>query len=121
MFQTFDTPSTPDQGPARLALLHKWMADEHLDGYLIPRADRHQGEYVAPCDDRLAWLTGFTGSAGFAAILCDHAGVFVDGRYRVQVRNQVADVFTPVPWPDIGLAQWLRKHANPTATIGYDP
>ncbi len=121
MFQTFDATTTPDQGPPRLAALRDWMATVAVDGFLVPRADKHQGEYVAPCDDRLAWLTGFTGSAGFACVLCDHAGVFVDGRYRLQVRDQVADVFTPVHWPETGLSDWLKDHAIPTAKIGFDP
>ncbi len=60
-----------------------------LDGFLVPRADAHQNEYVAPCEERLAWLTGFTGSAGFAIVLRDKAALFVDGRYTVQAREQV--------------------------------
>ncbi len=82
--------------------------------FVVPRADAHQGEYVAPCDERLAWLTGFTGSAGFAAITQDVAGVFIDGRYRVQVKSQVADEFTPVHWPEIKLGPWLVKYSEKT-------
>ena len=63
MFQSFDTTSTPEHGAARLANLRAQMQDAQLDGFIIPRADAHQGEYVAPRDQRLAWLTGFTGSA----------------------------------------------------------
>ncbi|MGB1235632.1 MAG: aminopeptidase P family N-terminal domain-containing protein, partial [Planktomarina sp.] len=121
MIQTFTATTNPDQGPPRLAALRDWMATEALDGFLVPRSDKHQGEYVADCDDRLAWLTGFTGSAGFACILCDHAGVFIDGRYRLQVLDQVADVFTPVHWPEISLTDWLLDSAIPTAVIGFDP
>ena len=95
MFQTFDVTSSPETGPVRLAALRAQMAEVGVDGFLVPRADRFQGEYVAPCDERLAWLTGFTGSAGFACILPEIAGVFIDGRYRVQIQSQVADVFTP--------------------------
>ena len=69
MFQTFQDTASPEQGPPRLAALREAMASEGLAGFLVPRADAHQGEYVAPCDDRLAWLTGFTGSAGLAVIL----------------------------------------------------
>ncbi|KGM86628.1 Creatinase/Prolidase N-terminal domain protein [Roseovarius mucosus DSM 17069] len=87
MFQSFTQPAHPDQGPPRLAHLRRAMAEAGLAGWLVPRADAHQGEYVAPCDDRLAWLTGFTGSAGFCAVLPDVAGVFTDGRYHVQVRG----------------------------------
>ncbi|KNG92523.1 aminopeptidase P family protein [Pseudaestuariivita atlantica] len=120
MFQTFSSSASPDQGPPRLAALRGAMEAAGLDGFLVPKADRHQGEYVAPCDERLTWLTGFTGSAGFACVLKDVAGVFVDGRYRVQVRAQVADVFTPVDWPEVGLADWLKAQ-NATGKLGYDP
>ena len=74
--------------PARIALLQKRMKALGLDGYIVPRYDAHQGEYVADHDARLAWLTGFTGSAGMALITADLAAMFVDGRYTVQVRNQ---------------------------------
>ena len=105
----------------QLAALRGAMATEGLDGFLVPRADAHQGEYVAPRDERLAWLTGFTGSAGFAAVLPAIAGVFVDGRYRLQVRSQCADVFTPVDWPEVKLADWLKDEAPAGARIGFDP
>lgn len=121
MFQDFNATSTPEQGPPRLAALRQELVAEGLDGFLVPRADAHQGEYVAARDDRLAWLTGFTGSAGFCAALTDMAGVFVDGRYRVQVKQQVADVFTPVDWPETQLGPWLRSHAAAGAKIGFDP
>ncbi|MCP3972629.1 MAG: aminopeptidase P family protein [Rhodobacteraceae bacterium] len=121
MFQTFDPTTTPDQGPPRLAALRAEMAREDLDGFLIPRADAHQGEYVAPRDDRLAWLTGFTGSAGFCTVLPDIAGVFVDGRYRVQVKAQVASDFTPVNWPETKLGDWLVQQLPDGGTVGLDP
>ena len=97
------------------------MQTEGLDGYLVPRADVHQGEYVADRDARLTWLTGFTGSAGFAAILKDQAGIFVDGRYRTQVRAEVAPAFTPVSWPETRLASWLKDQCPKGGRIGYDP
>lgn len=121
MFQSFDATARPEQGPPRLARLRAAMAEAGLDGFLVPRADAHQGEYVAPRDERLAWLTGFTGSAGFAAVLADVAGVFVDGRYRVQVRQQVAGDFTPVNWPETKLADWLKEQLPEGGTIGFDP
>jgi len=97
------------------------MQAEELDGFLVPRADAHQGEYVADCDARLAWLTGFSGSTGFAAILADKAGVFVDGRYRSQVKDQVDLAhFTPVDWPEITLADWLIEALPRGGKIGYD-
>jgi len=120
MFQTFEVTSSPAAGPARLAQLRAVMTQQEVDGFIVPRADRFQGEYVAACDDRLAWLTGFTGSAGFAVVLADVAGVFIDGRYRVQVRDQVAEVFTPVHWPETQLADWVRAQTG-VMRLAYDP
>jgi Xaa-Pro aminopeptidase len=121
MFQNFTTSTRPEQGPARLDLLRAELTSEGLDGFLVPRADAHQGEYVAPCDERLSWLTGFTGSAGFCVALRDVAGVFIDGRYRTQVKAQVADVYTPVPWPDVTLVQWLIDQLPNGGQVGFDP
>ncbi|MEO0389652.1 MAG: aminopeptidase P family N-terminal domain-containing protein, partial [Pseudomonadota bacterium] len=121
MFQSFEVTARPDQGPPRLAALRKVMSARGLDGFLVPRADAHQGEYVSARDERLAWLTGFTGSAGFAAVLRDVAGVFIDGRYRTQVKAQVADTFTPVPWPEVGLADWLLEQLPKGGVVGFDP
>lgn len=121
MFQTFEVTARPEQGPPRLAALRREMSANGLAGFLVPRADVHQGEYVAPRDERLAWLTGFTGSAGFCAVLGEKAGVFIDGRYRTQVKSQVAADFTPVPWPEVGLADWLKAELPAGARVGFDP
>ncbi|NOD74762.1 MULTISPECIES: aminopeptidase P family protein [unclassified Ruegeria] len=121
MFQSFQVTARPEQGPPRLTALRAEMAQAGLDGFLIPRADAHQGEYVAPRDERLAWLTGFTGSAGFCAALPDVAGVFIDGRYRTQVKAQVADDFTPVPWPEVSLSAWLKEQLPNGGKVGFDP
>ncbi|MEX0320442.1 MAG: aminopeptidase P family protein [Ruegeria sp.] len=121
MFQSFEVTARPEQGPPRLAALREEMAREGVDGFLIPRADAHQGEYVAPRDERLAWLTGFTGSAGVCVALADVAGVFIDGRYRTQVKAQVADIYTPVPWPDVSLSQWLKEQLPEGGRVGFDP
>lgn len=121
MFQTFEVTARPEQGPPRLAALRAEMAHDGLDGFLVPRADAHQGEYVAGHDARLAWLTGFTGSAGFCVALKDIAGVFIDGRYRTQVKSEVADVYTPVPWPDIRMAEWLKEKLPHGGKVGFDP
>ena len=121
MFQTFDIPSDRSQGPRRLAQLRDVLRAEALDGFLVPRADAHQGEYVAAKDARLAWLTGFTGSAGFCAALMDCAGVFVDGRYRVQVKQQVDGCFSPVNWPETDLSDWLLAQLPQGGKIGFDP
>lgn len=121
MFQSFDVTARPEQGPPRLLALRAELAQEGLNGFLVPRADAHQGEYVAPRDERLSWLTGFTGSAGFCAVLENCAGVFIDGRYRTQVKRQVADLFTPVPWPEVGLGSWLKEQLPQGGKIGFDP
>ena len=122
MFQTFDTVAEPEAGPARLAALREELAREGLGGVLVPRADAHQGEYVADCDARLGWLTGFTGSAGICVALGDVAGIFVDGRYRAQVRRQVdLDHFTPVDWPETLPGDWLAEQLPKGGKVGYDP
>lgn len=122
MFQSFDSPTSPETGSARLKSLRDVLETEGLDGFLIPRADAHQGEYVVARDKRLAWLTGFTGSAGFCAALCDQAAVFIDGRYTLQVRNQVnLDHFTPIAWPDTKLADWLTEALPKGGKVGFDP
>ncbi len=122
MFQTFTKISNPADGPPRLAALRAELKSAGLDGFLIPRADAHQGEYVAPHDARLAWLTGFTGSAGFCIALAECAGVFVDGRYRVQVKEQVAsDHFSPVDWPEVKPWDWLKEALPRGGKIGFDP
>ncbi len=98
------------------------MAKARLDAYIVPRADRHQGEYVAACDERLAWLTGFTGSAGTAVIAADAAALFVDGRYHLQARDQIAGtgVEPERAGPDT-IVQWLVKHLPEQARVGVDP
>ncbi|WP_417628590.1 aminopeptidase P family protein [Pararhodobacter aggregans] len=122
MFQSFTASTRPSDGPPRLAALRAELAVRGLTGFLVPRSDAHQGEYVSPHDERLSWLTGFTGSAGFCIVLPQIAGVFIDGRYTLQVRDQVAlDVFTPVDWPATLPGDWLRTHAPPGAVIGFDP
>ncbi|MEM9582724.1 MAG: aminopeptidase P family protein [Pseudomonadota bacterium] len=121
MFQTFDASSSPEQGPPRLKKLRERLGDEGYDGFIVPRADAYQGEYVADCDARLAWLTGFTGSAGFCIVLKDIAGVFVDGRYRTQVKAQVnTGHFTPVNWPETKPAAWIKEQTQ-SAKIAFDP
>jgi Xaa-Pro aminopeptidase len=121
MFQSFETTSDPSAGPGRLARLRDHLRAEGLAGFLVPRADVHQGEYVAARDERLQWLTGFTGSAGFAVVLPEVAGVFIDGRYRVQVKQQVdLAAYTPVPWPEVKPGPWIAEHLA-EGVVGFDP
>ena len=122
MFQTYDSQSNPAAHPPRLDALRRELAGRDLDGFLVPRADAHQGEYVAARDARLAWLTGFTGSAGFCIVTPDRAGVFIDGRYRVQVKAEVDPAaFAPVPWPEVRPSAWLAEALPEGGRIGYDP
>ena len=121
MFQSFEATTSPEQGPPRLAALRGAMTGDTLDAYLVPRADAHQGEYVAPCDDRLAWLTGFTGSAGFAIVTCEKAALFVDGRYTLQGRSQTAEVFDIVSYPATQAGPWLAETLWDGARVGFDP
>jgi len=120
--QTFAVTARPDQGPPRLARLRAALERAGLAGFLVPRADAHQGEYVAPRDDRLAWLTGFTGSAGLAVVLADAAGLFVDGRYRVQARAETAAAaFSVLDWPQVRPGAWIAAALPEGGRIGYDP
>ena len=122
MFQGFDAATAPSDGPPRLARLRTALNQSGLDGFLVPRTDAHQGEYVAPSDERLSWLTGFTGSAGFCAVLPHIAAVFIDGRYTVQVRSQIDTAhFTPVPWPATQLGAWLVENMPNGGFVGFDP
>ncbi len=120
-FQTFDVTTNPANGAPRVAKLRAKLAELGLDGFLVPRADEHQGEYVPPSAQRLAWLTGFTGSAGAALVLKDRAFVFVDGRYELQVRAQTdAEVFSYESLVATPPAVWLGEHGK-GLTIGFDP
>lgn len=122
MFQGFDDPAGGGDHAARLAALRAQLREAGLDGFIVPRADAHQGEYVADADARLAWLTGFTGSAGFAIVTADRAAVFVDGRYRVQVRAQLDLAhFTPVAWPETRPSAWLAEALPEGGRVGFDP
>lgn len=121
-WQEFSAPSDPAASGPRVAALRALMAAQGLDAVIVPRADAWQGEYVADADARLRWLTGFSGSAGFAIVTAAQAGVFVDGRYRVQVRAEVDPaLFTPVPWPETTASAWLKQALPSGGALGYDP
>jgi Xaa-Pro aminopeptidase len=113
--------SLADHG-ARLALLRAELERRELDGFLVPHADEHQGEYLPPRSHRLAWLTGFTGSAGLAVVLSDGAVIFVDGRYTLQVRDQVDEaLFQRRHLIDQPPNSWLAEHLTDGLRLGYDP
>ncbi len=122
MFQSYDLPDHSAHAAARLARLRDALRAQNLDGFLIPRADAHQGENVAPCDERLTWLTGFSGSAGLCAALMHRAALFVDGRYTLQARAQAdASAFEIASLIDRGPETWLVEALHPGATLGLDP
>ncbi|HTW71139.1 MAG TPA: M24B family metallopeptidase, partial [Acetobacteraceae bacterium] len=105
-----------------LSALRDELARQKLHGFIVPRADEHLGEYVPASAERLAWLTGFTGSAGLAVVLADRAAVFTDGRYVLQLAAQT----DPALWERRHITEepppkWLAEHAGPGARIGYDP
>ncbi|UAK26772.1 aminopeptidase P family protein [Sphingomonas nostoxanthinifaciens] len=106
----------------RLAALRAELSRRSLDGFVVPLTDEHMSEYVGAYAQRLAWLTGFEGSAGTAAVLADAAAIFVDGRYTLQVRAQVsADDWSYQSVPQTNVASWLAEHVGDGARIGYDP
>jgi Xaa-Pro aminopeptidase len=120
-FQSFDDPQPAQTGP-RLRALRTELARRGLSGLILPRADRHQNEYVPRSEERLAWLTGFTGSAGTTIVLGDKAALFVDGRYTLAARSQVdTSVFTIVPIADTSPERWLEQNLPADAKLGYDP
>lgn len=106
----------------RLAALRAQLAADGLDGFVIPLTDEHMSEYVGGYAQRLGWLTGFGGSAGTAVVLADRAAIFTDGRYTIQVREQVDGAhWAYEPVPQTSPAAWLAKHAPEGGRIGYDP
>ena len=122
MFQSFDDVSEKHLSAARVAQLREELARRGLDGFIIPRQDEFQGEYVAPYAERLRWLTGFAGSWGMAVLMKDRGAIFVDGRYTIQVRQQVdTGLFTPHHLVEEPPAEWLEKELRPGEVLGYDP
>lgn len=107
---------------ARLASLRLELQSRGIDGFIVPRADEHQGEYVPKRAERLSWLTGFEGSAGCAVVLVDRAAIFVDGRYTLQVRDQVdCEAFEPQHLIDHPPHKWLGENLRAGQVFGYDP
>ncbi|WP_332066042.1 aminopeptidase P family protein [Bartonella sp. CB189] len=121
MYQSFEAKTNPTYAAERISSLRKELNRLGLDGFLVPRADEHQGEYVPPHAQRLSWLTGFTGSAGIALILKNKAIIFTDGRYKLQVRQQtdphIFDYEDLVTCPP---SKWLEQNKE-KLSIGFDP
>jgi Xaa-Pro aminopeptidase len=116
-----DTRSASLSTPEKLKGLRDSLAVLGLTGFLVPHGDEHQSEYPPPSSERLAWLTGFTGSAGFAIVLRDAAAIFVDGRYTLQAAAQVDPVFAREHLIENPPSKWLAGHAKSGDRIGYDP
>ncbi|WP_375623359.1 aminopeptidase P family protein [Bartonella sp. TT119HLJHH] len=121
MYQSFEATTNPTHAAKRIASLRKELDRLGIDGFLVPRCDEHQGEYVPPHAQRLSWLTGFTGSAGIALILKNKAIIFTDGRYKLQVRQQtdphIFDYEDLIIFPP---SQWLETNGK-KLSIGFDP
>ena len=122
MFQSFDDISDPAQGAEHTRHLKKELKSRGLDYFLVPRTDEYQGEYVAAYAERLAWISGFTGSAGFAIITPRKAMLFVDGRYTIQAAAQVDDkTYEILNIPETSPFLWLKENVKPGQKIGFDP
>lgn len=122
MFQKFTSTSDLSSGPARLAALREEMRKESATAFLVPHADEHQNEYLPERAERLAWLTGFTGSAGFCIVTIDQAIVFTDGRYTVQINEQInKTAFTAENSVETPPSKWMDGNIGDKDVIAYDP
>jgi len=121
-FQSFLAAGGPVNCRERTDKLRAELARRGLAGFIIPRADQHQNEYVAPSSERLSWLTGFSGSAGLAIVLSSRAAIFVDGRYTVQAQAQTdPGVFTTIHIAEMAPSAWIEMNLNRGERLGYDP
>src|SRR5467141_1053418 len=121
-FQTFDDPQETSESVPQLVALRTELERRGLDGFVVPHADRFQNEYLPPSEERLAWLTGFTGSAGAAIILAESAVLFVDGRYTLQARDQTdPKVFTIEHLVDKPPSAWIESNLKAGQKLGFDP
>jgi Xaa-Pro aminopeptidase len=121
-FQTFEDRNERPAVAGRVAALRAELKKRRLDGFAVPRADRQQNEYVPASEERLAWLTGFSGSAGAAVVLADKAALFVDGRYTVQATTQTdTKVFSIEHLVEAPPDRWLESNLKAGAKLGYDP
>lgn len=122
MFQNYEDIGGPVHGAERVTALREELARRSLSGFLVPRADEYQNEYVPPSAERLLWLTGFSGSWGLAAVLPQMAALFVDGRYTLQAASQTdPDVFTIIKTPDVAPEDWLADNLTADTKLGFDP
>src|SRR5262247_1276089 len=120
-FQSFEDRAERAASGPRLAALRTELARRGLTGFIVPRSDRHQNEYVPASEERLAWLTGFTGSAGLAVVLAERAALFVDGRYTLQAPEEVdITIFSVEHISETSPEAWIETHLS-TRRLGYDP
>jgi Xaa-Pro aminopeptidase len=121
-FQSFDDGNDPAAAAGRVAALRAELKRRGLDGLIVPHADRQQNEYLPPSEERLAWLTGFSGSAGVAVVLADRAVLFVDGRYLLQAREQVDPaLFVIAHLIERPPETWIAENLAAGTKLGYDP
>src|ERR1700759_3438570 len=121
LFQTFEEPETGVALTAPLSAFREELIKRNLSGFVIPRADQQQNEYVPPSEERLAWLTGFTGSAGMAPVLAGQAALFVHRRCPLQAAKEAGSVFTVEHLADTTPETWIGKKLPAGAKLGYDP
>src|ERR1700724_299980 len=121
-FQSFEDRSERAASAPRVEALRAELIKRGLDGFIVPRADRFQNEYVPPCAEQLAWLTGFTGSAGIALVLRRRAVSFFDGRYQVQVQEEIdATIFSVEHVVENPPTLWIETNLPAQAKLGYSP
>jgi Xaa-Pro aminopeptidase len=122
MYQSFEEASAPAASGDRVKALLRDLKTRRLKGFLVPHSDQHQNEFLPPSEERLAWLTGFTGSAGVAIVTDKGSALFVDGRYTLQAKNQVdSHVFEVLQVPEAKPSSWLTETLVRGNTVGYDP
>ncbi len=122
MYQIYQDISQGDKSASRIARLRKHLEAQNLDGFIIPHSDEFQGEYIPEYAERLAWISGFTGSAGMAIVLKDKAAIFVDGRYTIQVAEQIdANIFTAHDLFKPGVSDWIKQNLPKGGKLGFDP
>ena len=122
MRQTFDIKGGPQDGRAHLPLLRKELGTMGLDGFYVPHDDEYQNEYLPDANERLAWVSGFTGSFGSAFVFTDKAVIFADGRYTIQAADQTApELWDREAIPEPGAFGWLAKQKLSGKKVGYDP
>jgi Xaa-Pro aminopeptidase len=122
MYQVFEDVSSPSASGERVKALQRELKSRRLKGFLVPHSDEHQDEFLPPQAERLAWLTGFTGSAGVAVVLDKAAALFVDGRYILQARAQTnQQLFEVLQTPQAKPSSWIAEQLSKGAAVGYDP